>query len=207
MVLASIPLDPLEGRKAQFRHKCKHMQRNTSPPQQGHNRLSRGGTSSKWCNLSATLHLVLALATMAPKEDVDSSVNTKARCAERYASLQRLYSNRWTRNCGSNRFSSAPRPFTMNAVPFAIPSVYRHTTFSRLRDTWGALAVASRDAPQTTLFSQLTGVLLLRVAIHLDMFPSYISACSIRAQSLLPGGLKTSEKCLHRPEVGRLQWA
>ena len=62
------PLDTLEGRKAQFRHQCKQMQRNTSPPEQDHNRLpdrnllSRGGTSSNWCNLSTTLHLVLALA-------------------------------------------------------------------------------------------------------------------------------------------------
>ena len=75
------------------------MQRNTSPLEQDHNRLpdrnrlSRGGTSSNWCNLSTTLHLVLALAKKkVPRKDVNSSVNTKARCAEGYASLQCLIS-------------------------------------------------------------------------------------------------------------------
>ena len=116
MVLASDSLDPLdtvEGRKAQFRHKSKHMQRNTSQLAQDHsrlpdrNRLSRGGTSSNWCNLSTTLHLVLA-KKKASRKDVNSSVN-KARCAERCASLQCLISNQSTAESNGATFQSSER--------------------------------------------------------------------------------------------------
>ena len=72
-------------------------------------------------------------------------------------------------------------PLRMNAVS----SADRRATFSRLRDTWRALADARRDPGQTTLFFQRKGVLLLRVAICLIIFPSSSSR-----------SLKTSGKVL-----------